>query len=208
MGGFEPVSEPANRPKAGPRAGLLSVIGLALITLVAAGILGLAGYTLVRRQSGPLGGPGINAVGRPAPVQARPVPDFNIRLYNGETFTLSEHRGQVVVVNFWASWCPPCRSEAPTLEAVWQTYRERGLVLVGVNVWDSEAAALKFVREFGLTFPTGPDPGNLRLSSESQAFPKPTSLTGEAAWFGGGLGLSVRPSFGPWSRICWTDCGP
>lgn len=161
MGGFEPVSEPANRPKAGPRAGLLSVIGLALITLVAAGILGLAGYTLVRRQSGALGGPGINAVGRPAPVQARPVPDFNIRLYNGETFTLSEHRGQVVVVNFWASWCPPCRSEAPTLEAVWQTYRERGLVLVGVNVWDSEAAALKFVREFGLTFPTGPDPGNL-----------------------------------------------
>ncbi len=161
MGGFEPVSEPANRPKAGRRVAPLSVIGLALITLVAAGILGLAGYTLVRRQTGAFGGPGINAVGRPALVQVRPVPDFKIRLYNGETFALSEHRGRVLVVNFWASWCPPCRSEAPTLEAIWQAYRERGVVLVGLNVWDSEAAARRFIGEFGLTFPTGPDPGNI-----------------------------------------------
>jgi len=67
-------------------------------------------------------------------------------------------RGQVVVVSFWASWCIPCREEAPLLEAAWRAHRERDVVFVGVNVQDTEPAARAFIAEFGLTFPNGPDP--------------------------------------------------
>src|SRR5690606_10286009 len=59
------------------------------------------------------------------------APDFSFQTFDGGTFRLAEQRGQVVIVNFWASWCVPCRDEAPILQGVWERYRERGVVLVG-----------------------------------------------------------------------------
>ena len=68
-------------------------------------------------------------------------------------------RGQVVVVNFWASWCyPACYEEAPALERAWGTYRDRGVVLIGINIQDKEEPAKKFLAQFGHTFPNAPDP--------------------------------------------------
>ena len=93
------------------------------------------------------------------PVEAGAAPQFSIPLYNGGTFSLSEQRGQVVVVNFWASWCIPCRSEAPMLERVWKKYKDRGVVFIGVDYVDTEGEALKFLKEFGITYPNGPDIG-------------------------------------------------
>lgn len=86
-----------------------------------------------------------------------PAPDFKLPLFDGRTFQLADHRGQVVVVNFWASWCPPCRAEAPRLQAAYQAYRDRGVVFVGVDIQDTEDAARAFIDEFGLTYPNGPD---------------------------------------------------
>jgi thiol-disulfide isomerase/thioredoxin len=67
---------------------------------------------------------------------------------------LSELRGQPVMINLWASWCPPCRAEMPAIEKVYQAYKDRGLVVLAVNTTfqDNEADAAAFVREFGLTF--------------------------------------------------------
>ncbi len=65
-----------------------------------------------------------------------------------------------MVVDFWASWCVPCRQEAPLLEATWRAYRDQGVVFVGVNFQDEERAARRFLDEFGITFPNGPDPGS------------------------------------------------
>jgi cytochrome c biogenesis protein CcmG/thiol:disulfide interchange protein DsbE len=69
-------------------------------------------------------------------------------------------RGQVVVVNVWASWCPPCRDEAPVLEQTWREYRDRGVVFIGVDYMDTEPAALAYLAEFDITYPNGPDLGS------------------------------------------------
>lgn len=93
------------------------------------------------------------------PVEAGAAPQFSIPLYNGGAFSLAEQRGKVVVVNFWASWCIPCREEAPMLERVWKRYKDRGVVFIGVGYVDTETEALKFLKEFGITYPNGPDIG-------------------------------------------------
>jgi cytochrome c biogenesis protein CcmG/thiol:disulfide interchange protein DsbE len=95
----------------------------------------------------------------PSPLLGRPAAPFSLAPFDGGRFDLAEQRDRVVVVNFWASWCVPCREEAPVLEAAWQAHRNRGVVIVGVNVQDSEPAARTFIETFGLTFPNGPDPG-------------------------------------------------
>ena len=83
------------------------------------------------------------------------APDFTLEAIGGETFTLSDLRGSVVVVNLWASWCPPCRAEMPALQQVYEKYRDRGLEILAVNTTyqDREAEARAFVDELGLSFP-------------------------------------------------------
>jgi cytochrome c biogenesis protein CcmG/thiol:disulfide interchange protein DsbE len=83
------------------------------------------------------------------------APDFTLEGIDGETFTLSDLRGSVLVVNLWASWCPPCRAEMPALQQVYEKYRDRGLEILAVNTTyqDREAEARAFVGELGLSFP-------------------------------------------------------
>lgn len=92
-------------------------------------------------------------------VSAGAAPDFTLTTFDGQTLRLSELRDQAVVINFWASWCIPCRTEAPMLEAVWREYRDRGVVFVGIAYLDDDAAARQFIAEFNLTYPSGPDLG-------------------------------------------------
>ncbi|MDX2161880.1 MAG: TlpA disulfide reductase family protein [bacterium] len=87
------------------------------------------------------------------------APDFTITTFDGAPFNLAAQRGNVVVVNFWASWCAPCRDEAPLLEQLWQDYRDRGVVVVGVAYSDVDSNSQAFIREFGITYPNGPDTG-------------------------------------------------
>lgn len=82
------------------------------------------------------------------------------RLDRDGTLELAALRGKVVVLNFWASWCVPCRDEAPLLEAIWQRYRDRGVVVVGVNVQDLIPAAQRFLRETRTTYPVVRDRDN------------------------------------------------
>ncbi len=93
------------------------------------------------------------------PLSEGPAPDFTLNTFTGETITLSELRGQVVIINFWASWCPPCRDEAPYLEQTWRKYKDKGVVFIGVDYVDAEPNALAYIEEFDITYPNGPDIG-------------------------------------------------
>jgi len=95
----------------------------------------------------------------PSPLVGRPAPGFALTAFDATPLTLDAQRGRVVVVNFWASWCyPACYEEAPVLEQSWRAYRDRGVLVIGIDIQDTVEAAQKFIRDFGLSFPNAPDP--------------------------------------------------
>lgn len=81
------------------------------------------------------------------------APDFTLQTVDGRPFTLSELRGQAVVLNFWATWCEPCQREMPALQAAYEAYRDKGVVVVGVNFGESQATVRGFLSRRGVTFP-------------------------------------------------------
>ena len=136
----EPAPETASRRAKISPASLVLMVGVALVVAV-------FGIALVQRN------------------QVKPTegvaPDFTVTTFDGQTIRLSDLRGQVVVLNFWASWCGPCREEAPALQAVWEQYRERGVTVIGLAWVDSsDQASLDFLREFNVTYPNAPDRGS------------------------------------------------
>ncbi|NQS92000.1 MAG: TlpA family protein disulfide reductase, partial [Chloroflexi bacterium] len=96
-----------------------------------------------------------------------PAPEFDLITFSGETYRLSDYRGSVVVINFWASWCESCKPEARDLESAYQNYLSRGdVIFLGIDYVDTEREALAYLEEFQITYPNGPD-----LRTEiSQAF--------------------------------------
>jgi cytochrome c biogenesis protein CcmG/thiol:disulfide interchange protein DsbE len=102
------------------------------------------------------------------------APDFRLdRLDRPGKISLAEFRGRPVVVNFWGSWCHPCKEEAPLLEETWQRYRERGLVVLGVDFHDVKAEARRFARANEMTYPIAYDgPGNILSDYGVEAAPE------------------------------------
>lgn len=136
------------------------VAGLALIQLRSQGTSAVGGFTVADYQAR-------------AEAQNTPAPDFELpSLEDGKPIRLSSFRGHVVVLNFWASWCAPCRLEAPGLRRVSERYADEGVRFLGVDYRDDEAAARAFVDEFRLTYPSVSDPsGSLAYDFELIGFP-------------------------------------
>ncbi len=125
-------------------------LALAIAVLFLVGFLGLLVWGIQNKQ--PITGlSGITMVNRPAP-------DFSLTTFNGTTISLAGLRGKPIVINFWASRCPPCRFEATLLERTWRAYKNRGVIFIGVDIQDREEDALNYIREFDITYPNGPDP--------------------------------------------------
>ena len=135
----QPIEEDT-QPSSGRRRG-----GLVLSFAVILALLGLLAWGLKKAQAGPLD----NGL----------APDFNITGFDERTATLGQLRGQVVIINFWASWCPPCREEAAYLEETWRKYKGKGVVFIGVDWVDTEKEALAYIKEFDITYINGPDIG-------------------------------------------------
>jgi peroxiredoxin len=110
----------------------------------------------------------------PAPQQGFLAPDFELPTTSGETVKLSDLRGQAVLVNLWATWCPPCRAEMPAIEKIYNEYKDRGLVVLAVNMTyqDTLSDISPFVNEYGLTFPILTDEtGSVGASYQLRSLP-------------------------------------
>jgi len=99
------------------------------------------------------------------------VPDLTGKSLTGTAINLSSYRGKVVVLNFWGSWCSPCRDEAPTLAVLDQQYAAKGVAFLGDDVGDSPVNALAFTSSHGITYPSFNDPGYAVVAQISQVVP-------------------------------------
>ncbi|MGH2651556.1 MAG: TlpA family protein disulfide reductase [Actinomycetota bacterium] len=140
---------------------------------VAAVVATLAVMELRTRGTSSIGGFTVANYKARAEIENTPAPDFELpSLDDGTPIALSSFRGHVVVLNFWASWCAPCRVEAPGLRRVSDRYRDRGVRFLGVDYRDDDAAGRAFVDEFRLTYPSVTDPsGSLAYDYELIGFP-------------------------------------
>jgi peroxiredoxin len=104
-----------------------------------------------------------------------PAPDFTLRTLDGQKLRLGEQRGRVVLVNFWATWCGPCRQEMPHLNKLYEKYKSSGFVLLGVNVDDDTAQAAGVATRLGVTFPVLPD-ADKRVSRQYDLSAMPSTV--------------------------------
>ena len=86
-------------------------------------------------------------------MEGQPAPDFALKSSTGENLRLSEFRGDVVMINFWATWCGPCRQEMPLLDELYSRYQRVGFNLLGVNIDDDSRRAMRMIEELGVNFP-------------------------------------------------------
>jgi cytochrome c biogenesis protein CcmG/thiol:disulfide interchange protein DsbE len=89
----------------------------------------------------------------PLPRRGFAAPDFTLDTLDGQTIALSDLQGQMVLINFWASWCLPCREEMPAIQQVYERYRDQGFVVLAVNLQQEDAHVAAFVDQLELTFP-------------------------------------------------------
>jgi peroxiredoxin len=108
-------------------------------------------------------------------ADSTPAPDFTLKSRSGENIKLSELRGNVVMVNFWASWCGPCRQEMPLLQQLYDRYQGMGFTLLGVNVDEDPAAAQKMLKEIPVNFPILYDSSN-KVSKQYQVKAMPSTF--------------------------------
>jgi peroxiredoxin len=124
-------------------------------------IVSIAVAVFATKETAPLKTQAING---PIPgVVDYPAPDLALVDLDGKPASLDDLRGQVVMVNNWATWCPPCRAEMPELEAYYQAHKDDGFVLVGINSGDQSSQVEAFIQEYNLTFPMWLDPTGLAI---------------------------------------------
>ena len=152
----EPDSGVHSPPRALPR----SIVLLSLLGLLAGGIMAAA-ILLNPAISAAGSGPAAGGVPTPVPdrvAEGEPAPDFTATTAEGEPITLSDLRGRPVVLNFWATWCAPCRVEMPALQGASERYADSGLIILAVNAMEPADRVSAYMQELGLTFPAVLDP--------------------------------------------------
>jgi DsbE subfamily thiol:disulfide oxidoreductase len=142
--------------------GGLAIIVVGLMELQNRGTEGISGVSVADRQAA-------------AQTENSPAPSFSMETLDGGTVSLDEMRGEIVVINFWATWCGPCRQEAPAFRRLSREYGSQGVRFLGINERDDRASAQAFVREFKLDYPSVFDPAG-RLAYDFALYAMPTTF--------------------------------
>ena len=156
---YEPLLEDPLPVRPRPAAGILVIVGVALVLF--------AGITLAVRSS-------LAVVIQP-PVPGQNMSDLPLTTLDGRSAHLSDYRGRTVLINTWATWCPPCRAEMPYLETYYQQHQHDGFVILAINAGESPATASSFITDNQVTFPVFVDPEE-HLMDELHISDYPTSI--------------------------------
>jgi peroxiredoxin len=105
-----------------------------------------------------------------------PAPELTLEDLTGNSASLADFRGQVVLVNLWATWCPPCKEEMPALETYYRRHRDDGFVIIAVNDGDPTPDVVRFVDDYGLTFPVWLDPAYIATEQAFKTLNLPSSF--------------------------------
>ncbi len=165
-------------------------IATILVLLGSIALLVMFGYKMTGSGSSSRvqGGIRVNEEGAAVNLKPRPASPFTLTSFSGEKISLEDLRGKVVVLNFWSSWCDPCKEEAPVLEEVWRKYKDRNVVFVGANTWDDKPDAQQFLLENGITYPNGTSEDGLAteygLTGIPETFVIDANGTVVRRWFG------------------------
>jgi cytochrome c biogenesis protein CcmG/thiol:disulfide interchange protein DsbE len=153
-----PIGKISQDPTVKPAKGLLGV-GLILLSMV---IL----YSLLSRAVTGAPGSGSDGENYVVPVQVNyPAPDLELENITGEEESLSDFRGQVVLVNNWATWCPPCKAEMPALAGYYDEHVDEGFMVIAIEAGDPRGQVAQFAKDFELPFKVWLDPGSKALTA-------------------------------------------
>ena len=186
----EETHNPSPSTSSGPTGRIgrrtLIIIGVSIPVLAFLAVLAWASFS----SDGAPDGIAVNDSVAEVRQERRVAPDFTLRLPDGGALGIEDLRGKVVMLDFWASWCQPCRDEAPALAQVYREYRERDVEFVGVNLWDNPGDAELFLQQQGHEYPNGIDAeGKIAISYGVRGIPEKFFISRE--------GLIVRKFTGP-----------
>jgi thiol-disulfide isomerase/thioredoxin len=146
------------------------LLRVSLVAIVAFGIIGIAWFVGERQGWDTIGSGGVNA--QILPKVGEPAPELFTLYADGRPMLLSALKGQPVWINFWGSWCPPCRSEMPELQAAYETLAPQGVVMLAISMREDPADAVAYADVSGATFPVLMDPNSVASSIDAAQYPQ------------------------------------
>jgi peroxiredoxin len=152
-----PIKRPAADPRSRYRLPAMLLIGSGLL------VIGIVAFMVLPKLTSPRSETDVIENG-PAKVDY-PAPDIQLQDLNGESVSLADYRGQVVLVNNWATWCPPCREEMPILDAYFRDHRHQDFTIIAIDAGDPKEVVGDFVEQYKMSFPVWVDPTSSAVNS-------------------------------------------